>query len=157
MFDELLDLPGHPLVVHLPIVLIPLLIATSVVYATIVVVRPYVEWAVVGLAVAAPTVTWVARESGYGLKERLAENFGGSVPDELAADIDEHARLSYILIWLVVALAAVMLLFVVETRRESGRLANVLGVVLVVGLSAAVAWYLFKTGDLGARMVWEGQ
>lgn len=157
MFDEVLDLPAHPLFVHLPIVLIPLLIATSVVYAVLPRVRPYVEWAVVGLAVVTPVVTWVARESGYELKDRLAENtVDGVLPEAIAADIDEHARLSFILIWLVAALAVATLVLVVESRREPERLVTVIGAVIVIALSVAAGWYLFKTGDLGAEMVWGG-
>lgn len=175
MFDEFLDLPAHPLFVHLPIVLIPLLIALSVVYVVLPPGRRYVEWAVVGLAVVTPAITWATRESGYELKQRLTGNFGGTLPEELAADIDEHARLSYVLIWLVVALSLVILLFAVVSHRRrrdlfgdgdefagagrggAGGPLTVLAALVVIGLGAATGWYLFETGDLGARMVWEGQ
>lgn len=182
MFEEFLDLPLHPLAVHLPIVLIPLLIMVALAYALIPPVRRLTWWALIGLAVVAPAVTWATRESGYELRARLAEQ--DALPAPLAEDVDEHARLSHILIWLVAALAVVSLMLVLAVWRRANSPGDAVGradesdavptdgqaaglsaakvvvigsAVAVVGLSAAAGYYLFETGDLGARMVWEGR
>lgn len=155
MFDDFGDLPLHPLAVHAPIVLIPLLILVSFGYAMVVRFRAVTEWAVVLLAVIAPAVTWVTRESGYEMKERLERN--GPLPEELAADVNKHADLSYILIWLVAGLAVAAVSLVVSNRVTAPQSPVAIAlVVVVIALGVLSAIYLFQTGDLGARMVWEG-
>lgn len=175
MLEEFQDLPVHPLLVHIPLVLIPLLIAVGVGYALVPRVRKLTGWAVVSLAVIAPIVTWLARESGYEFKERLAAR--DMLTEQLAADIDEHARLSYTLIWLVVGLAVASLALVVAGRVRNSdvvedefdadgrpsaagsgkRIVVIVAAAAVIGLGGASAWYLYETGDLGARMAWEGR
>lgn len=155
MFEEFQDLPLHPMLVHAPIVLIPLLIVVALGYAVVVRLRAVTEWAVVALAVLAPIATWATRESGYRLEDRLAER--DALPEELAADVNEHAELSYVLIWLVAGLAVAAIAVVVANRVTSPQAPIAIGlVVAVIALSVLSAIYLYRTGDLGARMVWEG-
>lgn len=134
-------LPLHPLVIHAVVVLLPLLAVLTVLVA----VRPRLQgrwaWWVVAGNVVMFGVTLLAKESG----ESLQKSLGGQVARE-------HGELGGVLpvfaLAMVVASAAVAL----ASRRASLR-------PVAIGLSvlasiAAVVWTV-RTGDSGARAVWE--
>lgn len=169
MWEEISGLPLHPLAVHAPLVLVPLLIVVAVGYAVIPPVRPRLAWALVALAVLAPVAVLAARLSGEAFRSRLAGR--DQLPAELAVRVDEHAGFSLTLLWLVIALALVCVGMVVlaagmrprtqgdaepAVRRSGPVVVWGLAAVAVLALSAGAGWYLVETGDSGARMVWEG-
>jgi hypothetical protein len=173
VWEQVSGLPLHPLAVHAPLVLVPLLILVAVGYAVTPPARRWLAWTVVALAVLAPAAVLLARLSGHAFRSRLATR--DQLPAELAVRVDEHAGFSLTLLWLVVALALVSVGMVVlsagtgrrtvdgsepepgRAARRSGALAVwVLAAVAVLTLSAGAGWYLVETGDSGARMVWEG-
>lgn len=157
MFEEFKGLPLHPLVVHAAVVLIPLLVLGVVAYAIVPRFRSRIGWAVVALAVAAPLAALFAKLSGDAFRQRLIDNnnIGGKVLER----VNDHRSLGNITLWFTVALAVITLLFVFITSRRTPAIPRwgvvVVGVV-VVGLAAASGYYVFWTGDFGARAVWEG-
>ncbi|MQA27164.1 MAG: hypothetical protein GEU94_17250 [Micromonosporaceae bacterium] len=185
MFEEILGLPAHPLIVHAAVVLVPLLVAVAIAYALIPPLRGRLDWAVVVLAVAAPAAVWAARQSGEAFQLRLAQR--DMMPPELAADVAAHEELSEVLWWLALALGVAAVALVAADRllprrpggaeprgAESGSAGSgspgseaprggglrlVVTVVLtlaIVGLSGAAGWYVYRTGHTGSTMVWEG-
>lgn len=181
MFEEILNLPAHPLIVHAAVILVPLLIVVAAAYAVLPFARGKLEWAVVALAVVAPGAAFVAKESGEAFERRLAAR--DMLPPELAAAVEDHAHLADQLFWFVLALGVAALVLVavqVRARRvkagadaagaddaagSSGKsrgggltlVATVVLAIAVFGLGAATGWYVFQTGHTGAEMVWDGQ
>lgn len=178
MFEEILNLPAHPLIVHGVVVMVPLLIAVAAAYAVLPFARERLAWAVVLLALAAPGAAFAAVESGEAFEERLAGR--DMLPPEIATAVDAHQEFADRLLWLAVALAAVSLALVaVQVKRQRGVAAQVTGTdegapaptkpgggpllivfvvlaIAVLGLGAATGWYVFQTGHSGAEMVWDG-
>ncbi|MGH8794334.1 MAG: DUF2231 domain-containing protein [Stackebrandtia sp.] len=181
MPSELYGLPLHPLTVHAPVVLVPLLTLLVLVYVLAPPLRRHVGWVVMALTVAVPASVYGARLTG----ELLAEDSGG-MTDVIAA----HADKSVPLLWLTIALAPVTWFFgllergrrtVLARRVEAPKPAPVEGEdgttstppsadddpavkgrrlimavlgLAMLGLAGASAYYVFQAGDSGARMVW---
>jgi hypothetical protein len=174
MFEEIMDLPAHPLLVHAAVVFVPLLALGSVLYAIFPPVRARINWAVALVALAAAGSAVLARLSGDAFRARLQR----ANAEPALTSINAHKQFGDYTMWAVLALAIVTLLLVWATpvrrrrdpdydedydyseRRSGGAGAAFLQVVLaivVAGLAAASVYYVFRTGDSGARMVWEGR
>ena len=158
MFAEFMDLPLHPLVVHAPVVLLPLLLLAALAYALVPKVRAYVGWAAALLAVAAPVSAVVAKLSG---DEYRAALYG---PQELPADhaVEIHSRYGDLLMWSSLGLGAVTLGLYLLRRRAAGatgalRVAIWVASALVVGLVGLVGYYVFQVGHTGAQMTHGGR
>jgi len=173
LFETVFGLPAHPLIVHAPIVFIPLLILAAVVYALAPFLRARIRWAVTLLAFVAPLSALLAKLSGDAFRARSAAR--GMAADGLAK-IDAHRTLGTTTVWVAAALGVVTLLLIVATmdRRPAPRRATTEGtaaasggsaatgirvvlIVVTIGLASASGYYLFKTGDSGARMEWTGR
>jgi uncharacterized membrane protein len=158
MFDEILGLPAHPLIIHFAVVLTPLLAAVAVAYALVPRWRMSLAWAVALLSVAAPAAVFAARQSGQSLK---AARFGG-VEGEMASRISTHQSFANPLLLSVLGLGVAALLLVYATRpaRDSvgrdrfGRPVTLVLSALTVVLSAVSGYFVFQAGDSGARAVW---
>ncbi|TYB63932.1 hypothetical protein FXF51_23045 [Nonomuraea sp. PA05] len=158
MFDEIMGLPAHPLIIHFAVVLTPLLVAVAIAYALLPRWRANVAWAVVLLSLAAPAAVFAARQSGESLK---AARFG-SAEGEMAARISAHQSFATPLLMSVLGLGVAALLLVYATRpaRDSvgrdrfGRAVTVILSALTVVLAAVSGYYVFQAGDSGARAVW---
>jgi uncharacterized membrane protein len=158
-------LPFHPLIIHVPVVLIPL----SVLGALACVARP--KWfdrsgTVLCLcAIVAMSSIFLAMQAGAALEGAL--NLQGPA----AQLIHEHSRYAHYLAFVFVGFTAVLILTFSAHRISGGmptglRIADaVLGsrtnylllrVALVV-LALAAAYLVFRVGDLGAKAVWEGR
>ncbi|NES26544.1 hypothetical protein GCE86_29030 [Micromonospora terminaliae] len=158
MFREVNGLPGHVLVVHAAVVLVPLLALLSVAYGVLPRWRPRMGWAVAVLAVLTPIVTWVATESGEELEEVLRSR---GYPPEGLQKIHEHSEYGENLLWFTVglAMAALLLLLVTSGLARTRNLPRWLPLVLtavVVVLAVFALIYVYLTGDSGAKMVWSG-
>ena len=176
MPTEIFGLPLHPLAVHLPVVLVPLLALGIAVYVLVPRLRRHAGWVVVALSVAAPAVVFVARWSGQQLAQQQLESFAGT-PEaaERAQTISAHAGNGTTLLWLTLAAAPLVWLF---TSLASGRLARLaksrdwtrlsssdessarrstvlasLGAVLI-GLAVAMTYFVVRAGHSGAAMLW---
>jgi hypothetical protein len=183
VFEELLNLPAHPLLVHTAVVFVPLLVLAALVYALVPFARRRITWAVLGLAVVAPLCAWFTTLSGNAFRNRLiARNLA---PPEILARIDEHRDLGDATLWAVLGLAvsAVLLVGLLErgwpvartiaraaastpaapapprtSRSGPGtgrRVATVVLTVAVVFFAAASLYYVLRTGHTGAQIVWD--
>jgi hypothetical protein len=153
VFDEILGLPAHPLLVHFAVVLLPLLVVGAVVYALVPRFRAKIDWAVVLLAFAGPGAAFFARESGQELKQKLIER---QVDANVVANINDHQAYGDLAFWFSLALGLGTLLMVIVTVRRGlpAWLTWVLSAAVVV-LAGVTGTYVFLTGDSGANAVWE--
>ena len=160
MFREFMGLPAHALIVHAAVVFIPLQVASAIVYAIVPALRRYLWWVVLGLGVAGPLAAWAARLSGNEYKAYwVAHGASG----EYLANVDNHQSYGNMTSLLATGLGVVMLvmvLFLLPRPTELGgtpsQTANaVLSIstaVVVIALGAVTAYYVYKTGDAGARL-----
>jgi uncharacterized membrane protein len=158
-------LPAHPLFVHVPVVLIP----TTIVAAVVFVLKR--EWfARYGIALAVVSVVamssvFLTMQAGAALRGEL--NLHG----EAAKLISEHSHAAHILA-IVYVLFTATLIVTFAAQRISGGMPTGLGIVddvlsskplfaalrVALVLLAVVAGYMcFRTGDLGAKAVWQGR
>jgi uncharacterized membrane protein len=173
VFDEIMGLPAHPLMVHAPVVLIPLTLLVALVYSFVPPARARLGWLLVLLSLAGAGTAYVAAESG----SRFAVKLGGATPA-----ISEHEDFGQMLrnLAALLALVAVILVLVDRARhrrrrlqfaddgsphtyaraRSGGVLLVVVSVVLTLGLLAVAGgagYYVYQTGHTGAKMVWENK
>jgi hypothetical protein len=152
-------LPAHPLLLHVPVMLIPVAALGALALA----IRP--KWiprhgvwlAAVTLVALASTILTMG--AGSALRDALGGGFG---PD--AALIDRHAHAADVLRIVTFGLTLAMIGTVLAHRRPLGlpTLDRMLArsevrVALRAGLAAlavASAYFVFHTGDLGAKAVW---
>jgi hypothetical protein len=151
MFEEILGLPAHPLIIHAAVMLTPLLAALAAAYALVPRLRPYLAWAVAGLAVAAPLSVLAAKLSGEALK---AARFATAEGD-LGRQITEHEGFATPLLLTTLGLGVAGAGLVYTTRSERGGRALTLALSAVTVVLAAVAgYYVFRAGHSGATAVW---
>jgi len=158
-------LPAHPLFVHVPVILIPATIVTAIVFML----KP--EWlgrygiALAVVSIAAMSSVFLTMQAGAAL--RAALNLQG----QAATLISQHAQAAHILaVVYVVFTAALIVTF--AAYRISGGMPTGLGIVdrllsaksmftalrvALVLLSIGAGYMTFRTGDLGAKAVWEGR
>jgi uncharacterized membrane protein len=173
VFDRIAGLPAHPLLVHAPVVLIPVTALLAVAYALLPMLRPRIGWVLVLSSLAAAGSAWGAAQAG--------KQFAKKLPNTTA--LNNHGRLGDLL-WqyaILLAVVAVVLVAVDTSRRNrpayrrgedeygyshraartsGGMMLTVVSVVLTLGLlgAAGVAgYYVVRTGDSGARMVWSNR
>jgi uncharacterized membrane protein len=164
VFETAFGIPAHPLLVHVPVVFVPLLILVTLAYGLLPRWRSRLDWAVVALAVATPIGCYVTRASGLAFRSRLIRH--KSVSDQDLAKINTHQSFGTMTLLLSCALGLVALALVAVTvlrARRSGTAGNGFGpvvlvlVVLAFVASAVTGYYVFKTGDSGAHIVWQGR
>jgi len=158
-------LPAHPLFVHVPVILIP----TTVVSAVVFVIRP--AWlSRYGIALAAVSI--VAMSSLFPTLQAGAALRGALHLQGTAATlISEHSQAAHILAIVYVIFTATLIVTFAAQRISGGRPTG-LGVldgllssrsmfsalrVLLVLLSIGAGYMVFRTGDLGAKAVWQGR
>jgi hypothetical protein len=167
-------LPAHPLFLHVPVMLIPIAVLAAIACA----IRP--AWlhrygiALAALAVVAMGTLFLTMGAGSALRDALhlggggAGAFGANSPAGLIA---RHSHAAGTLRLLTIAFTAVLIL-AFAAQRISGGMPTGAGVVdrllaprstvvslrvLLVVLSIACGYSVFKTGDLGAKAVWAGR
>jgi hypothetical protein len=170
VFDRVLGLPAHPLLVHAAVVLVPLLALGGIVYAVAPFARRHLRWVVGLLAFAAVGAVVAAKLSGDQFSKN--QNFSGQ---EIQSQIGSHSTFGDRAMWFTIGLGVVVLALVLLVRPAAGRgprrgpddtlvaprggspvvLQVVLGL-LTVALAGVTMYYIFKTGDSGANMVWNG-
>lgn len=175
MFEQVLGLPAHPLLVHAAVVFVPLLALAALTYALVRPLRRHIRWAVVLLALAAPGAAVFAKLSGDAFRNRLIAR--DLVSEDILEKVAEHQKYGDLAMWVAIALGVVTLALALTVvagpprgpgtggpdgahRSASGRLTStVLEIALgvaAVGLAAAALFYVYQTGDSGARVVWDG-
>ncbi len=152
-------LPAHPLFVHLPVVLIPLVAIGAVAMACSARARDRLGWVVLGLAVVAGSSTQLAIGSGQALQDSVQKS---SALDRHIA-IAESIRPLALLLFLV---ALGVMLVDRRTRRawpfRTGERSDPLpaaargalvALMVVVALTTCVR--LYQIGDTGAKATWQ--
>ncbi|MCC5579335.1 hypothetical protein IMZ11_27265 [Microtetraspora sp. AC03309] len=148
MFDEILGLPVHPLLVHAAVVLTPLLALLSVAHAALPRFRGKFDWMLVLTAVGAPVAVFVAKESGEAFERNL---FEGRTSPAVAA----HESFANPLLISTAALGVVALLLVFGARKWPKAAGTVLSAASVV-LAVVAGYYVVRAGHSGATAVWGG-
>lgn len=160
MFDQIGDMPLHPLVIHVPVIGIPLALLLSLLFAF-----PRTRaWARVPLALTvlgSAAATWVSKESGEALQTSLGITVGNPVGDKISV----HSQLADQLFSIMLGFSVVALLNVflvragratdgtVATARPAAPL-RLLLLGLLLAAAAVASFWVFRVGDLGARAVW---
>jgi hypothetical protein len=164
VLEEFQGVPTHPLLVHAAVVLVPLLVLVTIAYAVLPFVRPHVRWVLALLALAAPASAVLAKLSGEVFYDRLEA--AGRISGPYVQRLKEHEEFGEYTMYTSIGLGVLALVLVLAVRprveslvgrpRRSGRgLQLVLGV-LSVAAAVATAYYVVRTGDSGAKSVWEG-
>ena len=141
MFDTVLGLPVHALVIHGVVVLLPLMATITALVAIVPRLRAIAAWPVVVINAGLVAMTFVARQSGQALQTRL----GGRIAEE-------HGALGKNLIWF--ALAMFLASLVVAVTRRSERAA--VGPVLAMVAGVLTIWWTIRVGHSGSDAVWGG-
>lgn len=151
--DTFNSLPAHPLLVHAPVVLIPLCAIGVLALALVPRWRRKYGWLLlIGIAVAAGSA-WLAKESGEALAARVGQP-------------ERHAELGEILPWITLALFVITAIWLIvawrnsrpdpddpDVPRGSGPFQILFGILAVIAAALAVVW-VFLVGDSGAKAVW---
>lgn len=149
MFDTILGLPVHALVVHVVVVLVPLAAVGLIAVA----VRPAWRRAylplVVGCATLGLAAVPVATRSGQHLKARL--NAAGVV----AKQIHNHEQMAKLVIYPAIALWVLSIALLWLDRRDGSKRATTVVAVLGVVAALAAAAQVTVAGHLGSTAVWK--
>ncbi|GAB3219856.1 hypothetical protein GCM10027447_03490 [Glycomyces halotolerans] len=171
-----LDLPIHPLAVHAPVVLVPLLVLFGLIYLFVPPLRRRIGWIVAALTLVAPAAAFASIWSGEQLADHL---YPAAWPDAVNDHHDYGVRLA----WILVGLIPVWWLFAaLERGRRAAALRDggtapaddgeetetggddpaargrkiamlVLGLIALVLLGLA-GWMVFEAGHSGSEMRW---
>ena len=150
--ESVSGLPAHPLFVHAPIVLVPLATLFALACAARPSLRRRAGWALTGAAAVGFVATQLAVSSGYRFDDLL----------DGAADTTDHQALgettrNLVAVFLVASLATALLDRTGGGTSTSRRRWAVLGAMAVATLSSVMATvWMIRTGDEGARLVWDG-
>lgn len=150
MFDTVLGLPVHALVVHAVVVVVPAAAAGVVAIAAVPRWRERYGVLVLLVATAGLALVPVATSSGQELRDRL--DVGGVV----AKQVREHVDLGELLIWPTLAMWVFAVALVVLSRRRSAAGGGVRKAVAVLAVLAALAAGagVVRVGHLGTTAVW---
>jgi hypothetical protein len=173
-----MGIPAHPLLVHAAVIFIPLQLIGAIVYVLFPVTRSKITWAVVALAVVGPASAWAAKKSGEAFRNRLITRDHARIGSPLLTSVDQHFNYGTWTAWLSLVLGLVTLVVVwihrtprpvsgqdtAEIAQDAARvksvgvnsaLASLVGTVAVIILGVATAYFVFRTGDTGAHIVWQ--
>jgi hypothetical protein len=159
VFDNLGNLPLHPLVVHAVVVGIPLAALLAFLFA-FPKTRSWARWPLAITVIGATGATYVAKQSGLALEAALGIKPGNPVGDLIL----KHSLLAGQLFWIMIVFSIIGLLNVfLVSRRSAGSTDGgaqqpaivriVLPILLVAAAVVALVW-IVRIGDLGAHAVW---
>lgn len=142
MFDTILGLPVHPLIVHGVVVLLPLMALVTVVVALRQPWREKLAWPVVVLNALVLGMTIAAKQSGEALEQRL-----------VGVDVSEHSSWGNRLP--IVATGLLVVSIITAVGRRNPRIGPIAIALSVLAAGVTVFWTL-RTGHTGAVAVWGG-
>ncbi|MEI2775510.1 MAG: DUF2231 domain-containing protein [Tetrasphaera sp.] len=151
MFDVIIGLPVHPLIIHAVVVLGPLAALCLVAYAAVPRWRVGLRWPTLLLSAIAAGSAFVATESGEQLEHRVGEP---------GFDHAERGDLAAISLYVLFGVAVVVILIVARVARQVGsQPAPARGTVPAVVLTVLAAGFaivaIMLAGHTGAKNVWE--
>lgn len=162
MIDSFGNIPSHPLLVHIPVVLVPLSMLATVSMMLIPNLRRRFGSIAVGILLLAFIGSFLAAQSGRSLERNYTEA-GQTIPDLLQNHADMGNRLQFLVaIYLISTIA-----WIIRSRRsvpiydEDGsptrvpRIISAVIVVLVLTSGSLSTLSTLRTGHSGARSVWE--
>ncbi|MGL5910538.1 MAG: DUF2231 domain-containing protein [Phycicoccus sp.] len=152
MFDTILGLPVHVLVVHAVVVFGPVAGLTAAAYGARPSWRAVLRWPLVALAAIAATSSFVAAESGEALEGRL-ESIG--LAGAALEAVEEHAEAGELArnVAALVLVAALVAALWLARPGSTGAAAVVVSVVLVV-MGAGIVATTAIAGHRGSSAVW---
>ncbi len=158
--ETIFDLPAHPLLVHVPVVLIPLCAAGAVWIVVWPSWRQRIGWIVVSLSGFTVVMSKLAADSGEALEDAL---------DRESSLLERHTELGDTFVWFAlvffVSVLALMLWDRAQRRKadpsggSTGRArattpAAIVLSILVVVTAAATFFRVYQVGHSGAESVW---
>jgi hypothetical protein len=160
MFERFGDLPMHVLVIHAAVVVLPVAALTLIAFAVLPRWRWLLRWPALVLGIGALVLAYVAKESG--------EAFVAAVPTlEQAVRVHQSRGdllFWYCLIFAVVTVVAVWLLGGTSAlasgkgaKATKSKPLELVTSAAVVVIGVLVIWQTIRTGDAGAKAVWDGQ
>jgi hypothetical protein len=141
-FDTFRGLPVHVIALHLTVVAVPLMAVVTAAVPWRSSWRRRAAWPVVLLDALVLGLVWVTRQSGEQLQRRLPPN----------PQINHHVDLGLNMVWFSLAVL-VLAVLVALSRKASGGLMAVLGVLSVAAAVASVVWVV-RVGESGSAAVW---
>jgi hypothetical protein len=160
MFERIGDLPLHVLVIHAAVVVLPVAALTAIAFAVLPRWRWLLRWPALLLGLGSLVLAYVAKESGQA--------FVAAVPT-LEKAVELHEKRGNLLFWYcvifaVVAVAAFLLLGGASAlasgkgaKATKSKPLELVTSVAVVVIGVLVIWQTIRTGDAGAKAVWDGQ
>lgn len=159
--DTFFGIPAHPLLVHIPAVLLPL----AAIGVVAMVIKPAwharYRWAVLGIGLVGAVGAILAANAGESLENRIRNLEGAAAAEgwEDHAQAGETARLFAIIFFIVLA-AFVLIPWFVERRQAQDRPLTMpkavrpILAVLVLAASAGTVITVIQAGHTGAKSVW---
>jgi hypothetical protein len=160
--EKIFGLPAHPLLVHAPVILIPLCAIGAIWISVSPTWRHRIGWIVVVLAGGAVGASQLAAGSGEALQDAM---------DKDTALVERHADLGETFVWFAfvffLAVLALMVWDTMQRRRaaaageepdlhELGRSATAIALaVLVIVTAVGASFRVYQVGHSGAESVWE--
>jgi hypothetical protein len=158
VFDYILGLPMHALVIHAVVVLVPLSALCAVAYVARPGWRRVLRWPTAAGAVITGASAFVAAESGEALQRRVSQVRASTTDFELLGthvEWGDRAR-TFCLVFMVVTLVA---LWFIRPRGEEAPRGHafdvVLGVLVVLSAVGALVTVVVA-GHAGSQVVWNG-
>ncbi len=145
MFDTILGLPVHALVIHAVIVLLPVAALGVILMVAVPRWRPALRWPTLALAFIAVASIPVATRSGHALERRIGSS-------ELIVD---HRELGDTMLWFGLAMLVLTAAFVFADRAAQRGAVVVSLAVLAVISSGAATVQVIRTGHAGSTAVWQ--
>jgi hypothetical protein len=158
-------LPAHPLLLHVPVILIPVTAAAGLAFAVKPDLLERYGIALAVVSVSAMSGLFLARNAGFALQDSL-----GLTSGPLGQLVDQHSESADTLTVVYVAFTAFVILAFAARRISAGRptglgivdrlfsapavLITMRVIVALLAIGAVVA--VIRTGDQGAKAVWIG-
>lgn len=158
MFDYILGLPMHALVIHAVVVLVPLSGLLAIGYVARPDWRRVLRWPTAAGALISGVTAFVAAESGEALQRRVSQVRASTTDFELLSRHTAWGDRAKLLCLVFMVLTLVALWFVRPPEEESprGHAFDVLIGTLVVLAAVAAITTVAIAGHAGSQVVWNG-
>ena len=160
--ETLFGLPAHPLLVHLPVVLIPLSGLIAVIFAIKPAWLDRFGWHLVALSGVGALGGILAASSGEGLEELQRKAETAAREDHF--ELGEMARNLGILFFLIVLAVVLVRHFARKHAEDAGfwaaarsKAGAIVMAVLLVGSAAGATVAISAAGHQGAKLVWQDE